>query len=74
MTDYGHLARLNPEAANLLLAIDAAAPARIEHFLELLKLAVGKFEAEALDYERPVEKLLNAGKGTGTSPTGEDEP
>jgi len=43
-----------------VLAIDAASPTKVEHFLEMLKLAVGKFDADPLDYRRPFDKLLNA--------------
>lgn len=43
-----------------VLAIDTASPNRIEHFLEMLRLAIGKFDAESLDYARPIDRLLNA--------------
>ena len=43
-----------------VLAIDAASPSRTEHFLEMLRLAIGRFDAGPLEYARPVDKLLNA--------------
>ena len=41
-----------------VLAVDAATPAKVEHFLEMLKLALGRFDADTLAFERPIEKLL----------------
>jgi recombination associated protein RdgC len=41
-----------------VLAIDAASPAKIERFLELLRAAVGRFDTRTLEYKRPVGELL----------------
>jgi len=42
-----------------VLAIDAATPAKIERFLEMLKLALGRFDAEPLEFRTPIAKVLN---------------
>jgi recombination associated protein RdgC len=41
-----------------VLAIDAAAPSRVESFLETLRAPLGKFEARPLEFDRPVGELL----------------
>lgn len=42
-----------------VLAIDAATPAKIERFLEMLKLALGRFDADPLEFAPPIPKVLN---------------
>jgi recombination associated protein RdgC len=41
-----------------LLAVDAATPNKLEHFLEMLKLGIGRFDAGTLEYQRPFGELL----------------
>jgi recombination associated protein RdgC len=41
-----------------VLAIDAASPAKIERFLESLRMALGKSDANPLKFSRPVADLL----------------
>jgi recombination associated protein RdgC len=41
-----------------VLAIDAASPARVERFLDVLRASLGKLELSALEFGRPVGGLL----------------
>jgi recombination associated protein RdgC len=41
-----------------ILAVDAGTPNKLEHFLEMLKLALGRFDADSLEYKRSIEDLL----------------
>lgn len=41
-----------------ILAVDAGTPNKLEHFLEMLKLALGRFDAGPLEYKRSVGDLL----------------
>jgi recombination associated protein RdgC len=41
-----------------ILGIDAATPAKIERFLEMLKLALGRLDVDGLEYQRPFSELL----------------
>ena len=42
-----------------MLAVDAGTPNKLEHFLEMLRLALGRFDAASLSYKRSVGDLLN---------------
>jgi len=42
-----------------VLAVDAGTPNKLEHFLELLKMALGRFDAGSLEYQRSVGELLH---------------
>lgn len=41
-----------------ILAIDALSPPKLERFLEMLRLALGRLDVDDLDYARPVNELL----------------